>query len=300
MNIETLRNIKIIENDHTLEILIMNETLNISMNALLAVRDLGNITIVVSNPMAASSLIGKVCGMKNYKVVLTHQIPIKKYDILLANTTSELSKLVIKKLGIKYLCFFTYVEKGFPGNNYLEFDHLCFKMKGLPAAKKPVPVQKPVEKNPEPIKKVVIKEEAPIVSQPEPENNVANYEMVIKDVAALDMVYEDHKIKYLHDMIPGMTSIIMIVSEKNNKFAETIKALKAQNVAAVEYIVVDNNAAYRNNIAPNIRYGEKMPEDFCIEHAKELCSGEYMIVLNQDSDEFDILATIESGKYEKR
>ena len=111
---------------------------------------------------------------------------------------------------------------------------------------------------------------------------------------------QKYGINYINEVVPGMTSIIMIVSENNNKFAETLRAIRAQNVGSIEYIIIDNAAGFRNNVKPNIRYGEKMSEDICIEHAKELCSGEYMFILNQDSDEINVLEEIEKGKYETR
>jgi len=64
----------------------------------------------------------------------------------------------------------------------------------------------------------------------------------------------------------------MVVSQQNNNFAEVLRDLKAQELPSIEFIIIDNASNYRNNVKPNIRYGEKMPEDYCMYHAKELTS----------------------------
>ena len=92
----------------------------------------------------------------------------------------------------------------------------------------------------------------------------------------------------------------MIVSALNNNFADVLRNIRSQNLPLIEYIIIDNAAGFRNNVKPNIRYGERMPIDFCEYHAKELSTGEYIIILNEASPSFDVMEIISQGKFETR
>jgi hypothetical protein len=92
----------------------------------------------------------------------------------------------------------------------------------------------------------------------------------------------------------------MIVSALNNNFAEVLRDIRSQNLALIEYIIIDNAAGFRNNVKPNIRYGERMPIEFCEYHAKEISTGEYIITLKEDSEPINVMAEILQGKFETR
>lgn len=297
INTQVLNNIKLAETDHELNILVINENLNISIEDQLLLKDFGRVTIAVNTPIESSHLIAKFSGL-NYMVVLTRRIPIKNYDILISNSFSDITRVIVKNLRIKYLCFTNFV-RNFNLTNYYEFEENSYKLTSESVPHKPCPPQRSTPPGPPPINPMN-DDNDPTNDVVTGENDESNYQAIIKDIAATDMQYDRYKMNYLHPMIPGKISVIMIVSQQNNTFAEVLRELRAQELPSIEFIIIDNASNYRNNVKPNIRYGEKMPDDYCLYHAKELTTGEYIIALNQDSETFDIMTAINQGKYETR
>jgi hypothetical protein len=294
MNIEVLERLKLIEHDHTLNILVINHNADIRIEDLIQLKNFGNITIATSTPLMVSQLLGKLSGLK-YNIVLTTRIPIRNYDIIISNEFTDLIKLIISNLKIKYLCFLNFV-RNFNLTNYYEFEENCYKLTSLKS-------QTEVEvTTPEQDSEIIEENENDIISDDEEtiNNQQGNYEIFVKDIASTPIKYDKYRINYLYPVVPGKISIIMIVSALTNNFAEVLRNIRSQNLPLIEYIIIDNAASFRNNVKPNIRYGERMPLEFCEYHAKELSTGEYMIILNEESPEIDVMNEIIQGKFETR
>jgi hypothetical protein len=127
-----------------------------------------------------------------------------------------------------------------------------------------------------------------------------DYEILIKDFATEPIKYDKYRINYLYPQVPGKISIIMTVSSLNNTFPEVLKDIRSQGLGLVEFIIIDNAAGFRNNVKPQIRYGQRMPIEFCEYHAKEFCTGEYMIFLTENSPTFMVSDWLSKGLYEVR
>lgn len=291
MNINTLYNIITIENfNHPVEILVINENADISISNLLALGQFGNVTIVVDEPMASSNLIAKIGGgiKKNFNVVLSRKLPIRNYDILISNTLTEIIKLIINKIPIKYIGFFIDTDLNLLGNKYIKIDTNFYQLRNSISESQHI--------NSSLIKEIKIQK-----------NDLINYDTIIKDVGSTYRDYNKYNLDYLNPVIPGMTSIIMILNKTANptdKWNTVLMSMKEQNIENIEFIVIDNgfsciNPRNKENVI-TMKYTEAKPEDFCIRRAKELSSGEYIMIMNQDSDEFDIILAIHTGKYETR
>jgi len=284
INFTVLENIKNAEIDNDVSILVIDDNLSIPLEDLIGLQSFGrNITIAVNGMNEAGALIGKLNGY-GYKIVLTRRIPIIKYDVLISTTFDGSTSIVAKNLKIKYICFTNFV-KNFNLTNYYEFEENSYKLSDKISTGNYTP---PPHHQPKQDEETEIKEED------------AEYEGIVKDIVAYDVKYDKYKINYLYPQVPGKISVIMIVSTITNTFADVIRGLKAQDMPSIEFIIVDNAASFRNNVKPQIRYGEKMPKDFCEYHAKELTSGEYIFVLDETSELFDLATAITQGKYETR
>jgi hypothetical protein len=271
----------------------VNHNSDISLQDLIALKDFGKITIATSTPLMASQLIGKLRGL-DYQIVLTTRIPIKSYDIIISNEFTDLIKLVINNLKIKYLCFLNFV-RNFNLTNYYEFEENCYKLTTSASLNE--------NKVTNPEDDIIPEEDDNDFSYDDDEvitNSEGNYEIFVKDIASTPLKYDKYRINYLYPVVPGKISIIMIVSALNNNFADVIRNIRSQNLPLIEYIIIDNAAGFRNNVKPNIRYGEKQSLEFCEYHGKEMSSGEYIIILNETSEMIDVMYEINQGKYETR
>ena len=278
-----LNNIKTSESNHLLNILVLNTNIDIDINELNNLKTYGNIFIVVSTPLQSSQLIGNLGVNSNIKVVLKQRIPIRYYDLVISNYVTDTLNLILSNLTIKYLYLINKPEN-FTLQNYYEFSQNAFRLKNITTTSQNNINEEDSNTN-------VIYENSNL-----DEENI-DYDIFIKTLSVTPIKYDEYKINYLYPAIPGKVSIIMIVSALNNKFAEVIRKLKAQEYPSIEFIIIDNGAGFRNNVKPNIRYGSRMELDFCEYHAKELCSGEYIFILHENSDLFDIYEYIEQGKY---
>ena len=300
MNIEVLEKIKVIEHDHTLKILVINHNADILVSDLIQLKDLGEITIATSTPLMVSQLLGKLSGLK-YNIVLTTRIPIKNYDMIISNEFTDLIKHITSSLKIKYLCFLNSV-KNFNLSNYYMFEENFYKLTST-SLESEIKISN-IEEAPSDGEKSDIQDvnNNEIISDDKEtiENVQGNYEVFIKDLASTPLKYDKYRINYLYPVVPGKISIVMIVSALNNNFADVLRNIRSQNLPLIEYIIIDNAAGFRNNVKPNIRYGERMPIDFCEYHAKELSTGEYIIILNEASPSFDVMEIISQGKFETR
>lgn len=286
INFNILNNIKTSESNHLLNILVLNTNIDIDINELSELNNYGNVFIVVSTPLESSQLIGKLGAYKNIKVILKQRIPIKFYDLVISKYPTDLLNLIISNLTVKYLYLIEKPEE-FTLQNYYEFSQNSFRLKNITTTS-----QNNINSEESNIN--VINENVDLG-----EENI-DYDIFIKNLSITPIKYDKYEINYLNPAIPGKVSIIMIISALNNNFAEVIRKLKAQEYPLIEFIIIDNGAGFRNNVKPNIRYGTKMDIGFCEYHAKELCSGEYMFILHEDSELFDINEYIEQGKYEVR
>lgn len=300
MNIEVLEKIKVIEHDHTLKILVINHNADILVSDLIQLKDLGEITIATSTPLMVSQLLGKLSGLK-YNIVLTTRIPIKNYDMIISNEFTDLIKHITSSLKIKYLCFLNSV-KNFNLSNYYMFEENFYKLTST-SLESEIKISN-IEETSNDGEKDDIQDvnNNEIISDDKEtiENVQGNYEVFIKDLASTPLKYDKYRINYLYPVVPGKISIVMIVSALNNNFADVLRNIRSQNLPLIEYIIIDNAAGFRNNVKPNIRYGERMPIDFCEYHAKELSTGEYIIILNEASPSFDVMEIISQGKFETR
>ena len=300
MNIEVLEKIKVIEHDHTLKILVINHNADILVSDLIQLKNLGEITIATSTPLMVSQLLGKLSGLK-YNIVLTTRIPIKNYDMIISNEFTDLIKHITSSLKIKYLCFLNSV-KNFNLLNYYMFEENFYKLTST-SLESEIKISN-IEETSNDGEKDDIQDvnNNEIISDDKEtiENVQGNYEVFIKDLASTPLKYDKYRINYLYPVVPGKISIVMIVSALNNNFADVLRNIRSQNLPLIEYIIIDNAAGFRNNVKPNIRYGERMPIDFCEYHAKELSTGEYIIILNEASPSFDVMEIISQGKFETR
>jgi hypothetical protein len=294
MNIEVLDRLKLVEHDHTMNILVINHNADIPMSELVQLQPFGNVTIATSTTLMVSQLLGRLGGLK-YNVVLTSRIQNKDYDVIIANEFTDFVKRIVTNYKIKYLCFLNFV-KNFNLINYYEFEENCYKLTSLKNNNE-INVENPedYEDIPEENENELISDDVETIS-----NQQGNYEVFIKDIAATPIKYDKYRINYLYPVVPGKISIVMIVSALNNNFAEVLRDIRSQNLALIEYIIIDNAAGFRNNVKPNIRYGERMPIEFCEYHAKEISTGEYIITLKEDSEPINVMAEILQGKFETR
>ena len=300
MNIEVLEKIKVIEHDHTLKILVINHNADILVSDLIQLKNLGEITIATSTPLMVSQLLGKLSGLK-YNIVLTTRIPIKNYDMIISNEFTDLIKHITSSLKIKYLCFLNSI-RNFNLSNYYMFEENFYKLTST-SLESEIKISN-IEETSNDGEKDDIQDvnNNEIISDDKEtiENVQGNYEVFIKDLASTPLKYDKYRINYLYPVVPGKISIVMIVSALNNNFADVLRNIRSQNLPLIEYIIIDNAAGFRNNVKPNIRYGERMPIDFCEYHAKELSTGEYIIILNEASPSFDVMEIISQGKFETR
>ena len=301
MNIEVLEKIKVIEHDHTLKILVINHNADILVSDLIQLKNLGEITIATSTPLMVSQLLGKLSGLK-YNIVLTTRIPIKNYDMIISNEFTDLIKHITSSLKIKYLCFLNSI-RNFNLSNYYMFEENFYKLSST-SSESEIKISNIEEtssnKEKDDIQQDVNNNEIISDDKETIENVQGNYEVFIKDLASTPLKYDKYRINYLYPVVPGKISIVMIVSALNNNFADVLRNIRSQNLPLIEYIIIDNAAGFRNNVKPNIRYGERMPIDFCEYHAKELSTGEYIIILNEVSPSFDVMEIISQGKFETR
>jgi hypothetical protein len=294
MNIEVLDRLKLIEHDHTLNILVINHNADIPMSDLVQLQYFGNVTIATSTTLMVSQLLGKLSGLK-YNVVLTSRIQNKEYDVIIANEFTDFIRHIVTNYKIKYLCFLNFV-RNFNLINYYEFEENCYKLTSLKNSNE-INIEEPGQEDviPEENENELIHDDIETIS-----NQQGNYEVFIKDIASTPIKYDKYRINYLYPVVPGKISIVMIVSALNNNFAEVLRDIRSQNLALIEYIIIDNAAGFRNNVKPNIRYGERMPIEFCEYHAKEISTGEYIITLKEDSEPINVMAEILQGKFETR
>jgi len=285
MDFNILQTIKNLESNHSLNILLLNDDQSFNIYDIINLAKFGNIIITVETPLQSSQLIAKVKGL-NIKVILSKKIPNQSYDLVISNYPSELLSFVILNLIIKYVHICN-MPKNLQIKKYQEFLKNTFKSISLTSEEQNIIQKQESNLN-------IIKDES------KTSNKKIDYNIFINDIKIKQINYNKHQINYLNSVIPGKVSIIMIVSELNNNFADVIRDLKSQDYPLIEFIIIDNAAGFRNNVKPNIRYGQKMPIDFCEYHAKELCSGEYMIILHEDSESFIIKDKIEQKKYEVR
>jgi hypothetical protein len=287
-----IEKLKIIENKK-LNVLVFDPHNNINIQNLISLYKCGNIFVAVESTITSANLISHLNGIKNIKVILTRRIPIIDYDVIIFPYYSDYIQKILSLINVKYVYIFDKPGEFALKFNFYEIEKNLFK-KSLTKNEK-IETQKfeaeKLEKDPFKL----TDEEKKLI-----ENVSSNYNINFENISSIEINYDKYLINYLKPVIPGKVSIIMIVSECNNKFADTLRAIRHQKLPSIEYIIIDNAAGFRNNVKANIKYSDKMPYDFCVYHAKELCEGEFMFVFNENSDEVDILKEINKGQYETR
>ena len=295
INFTVFNRIKEVENKISLNILFLNlnDQIQIPINDYISLKEYGNLFVVCKSPFQIGPLRGRL-GHLNIKFILSHQIPPNvNFDIIVVESlkNNKLNSL------IEYFNF-KYVYTLLPSNSlildgYYRFDENCFRFKLNDIETDPI--QPPIENNESntnPIVEADEKEESNLTE--------GDYDILIKEFATEPLKYDKYRINYLHPMVPGKISIILIISQLTDTFFDVIRDVKAQNQGLYEFLVIDNGAGFRSNVKPAIRYGTKMPVEFCKYHAKEISTGEYIIMLDENSPTFQVSDFIANGLYETR
>lgn len=299
MNFLVFDKIKVAEGKRPLNILFLNiDDIQFSLDTYIKLKEYGELFVVCKSSLQIGALRGRL-NSYNIKFILSHQIPPNiNFDIVIC--TSNIIKSN-NKLTDYFKFEYVYILDDIYNNelldNYYVFADHCLKYKFASVAN-----DEPDTTNQSSNTDADVFKDADELKDEETEIILeeGDYEILIKDFAAEPIKYDKYRINYLYPQVPGKVSIIMTISRINDTFSEVLKDIRSQNVGLIEFIIIDNAAGFRNNVKPNIRYGQRMPIDFCEYHAKEFCTGEYMICLKEDSPTFLVSDFIEKGLYEVR
>ena len=299
MNFAIFNRIKEVENKRPLNILFLNlnEQIQIPLKDFINLKEFGNLFVVCKSPFQIGPLRGRL-GHLNIKFILSHQIPPNvNFDIIIVESLeNERLNSLIEYFDFKYV-YTLLPSSSLVLDGYYKFDENCFRLKLNDVDTDPIEPTINTEEtnNANPIVDADEKEK-------EEESNLTEgeYDILIKDFAVEPLKYDKYRINYLHPAVPGKISIILIISQLNDTFFDVIRDVKAQNQGLYEFLVIDNGAGFRSNVKPAIRYGTKMPVEFCQYHAKEISTGEYIIMLDENSPTFQVSDFIEKGLYETR
>lgn len=297
MNFTIFNRIKEIENNKSLNILFLNlnEQIQVSFKDYIELKNYGNLFVVCKSPFQIGPLRGRL-GHLNIKFILSHQIPPNiNFDIIIVDSLeNEKINSLIEYFNFKYV--YTLVKtSNLNLNNYYKFDENCFRLKLNDITDDS---SENNEINNSNVNVVIDADE----KEKEEDKNLSegDYDILVKGFATEPIKYDKYRINYLYPVVPGKVSIILIISKLTDTFFDVIRDIKTQNQGLYEFILIDNAAGFRSNVKPSIRYGTKMPLEFCQYHAKEISTGEYMIMLNEDSPTFQVSDFIEKGIYETR
>jgi len=202
INLQVLNNIKLSETDHDLCILVIDENLSIPAEDIIPLKDYGNVIVAVNTPMESSYMIAKLSGL-HMQVVLTRRIPIRDYDVLISNSFSDMTRVIVKNLKIKYLCFTNFV-RNFNLTNYYEFEENSYKLTNEDTPRPHHDHSEhhhPTPPGPPPVSPDNEDDDVTNDESAE-ENDEANYQAIIKDIASTEMVYDKYRINYLYPLVP--------------------------------------------------------------------------------------------------
>lgn len=295
MNFTVFNRIKEIENNEPLNILFLNlnENVYVSINEFINLKEYGNLFVVCNTSFQIGSLRGRL-GHLNIKFILPHQIPPNYHFDLIITDSLENTRLMnlIEYFNFKYV--YTLLDDAAGLKNYYKFDENCYRLKINEIEEE----NNNEEETASNVNVVIDADER----EEQEENNLTeeDYEILVKDFATEPIKYDKYRINYLHPAVPGKVSIILIISELTDTFFDVIRDIKTQNQGPYEFILIDNGAGFRSNVKPTIRYGVKMPVEFCQYHAKEISTGEYLILIDENSPTFQISDFLEKGLYETR
>ena len=261
-------------------------------------KEYGELTVVLSSSFQLGGLRGKL-GRIGIKFILPQQIPSdENYNVVIGDSNLLLnSTKLFEHFNIEYIYI---LDDNWNANlfkDYSIFSDHCLKRKFIDVNKKNEE-EKQIEKESSSVNVFVDADKRTIDYKEDLKEE--DYQSLIEEFTSEPIMYDKYRINYLKPQVPGMVSIIMIISNINTTFPDVLRDLRSQNIGLIEFIIIDNAAGFRNNVKPSIRYGEQMPLDFCQYHAKELCSGEYMIFLTEESKTFSISEALEKGEYETR
>lgn len=298
MNFSILDNIKTIENGRSLNILFLNiNDLQFSYNTYINLKNYGELFVVCKSNFQIGPLRGKLNGSR-IKFILPHQIPPNiNFDMVICESSILKDN---KKLTDYFKFEYIYVLDENVTNELIEDYYVlsehCLKFKFASIAN-----DDSINENETNDTNLNVINDANNYSTSEDlVLTEGDYEILIKDFATEPIKYDKYRINYLYPQVPGKVSIIMTVSSLNNTFPDVLKDIRSQGIGLIEFIIIDNAAGFRNNVKPQIRYGQRMPIEFCEYHAKEFCSGEYMIFLTEESPAFLVSDWLERGLYEVR
>ena len=302
INFTIFNRIKEVENKRPLNILFLNlnDQIQIPLKDYISLKEYGNLFVVCKSPFQIGPLRGRL-GHLNIKFILSHQIPPNvDFDIIIVESLeNERLNSLIEYFDFKYV-YTLLPSSSLVLDGYYKFDENCFRFKLNDVETDPI--QPSTENN-------TINNEStanPIVDAEEvekkEESNLTegDYDILIKEFATEPLKYDKYRINYLRPMVPGKISIVLIISQLTDTFFDVIRDVKAQNQGLYEFLIIDNGAGFRSNVKPAIRYGTKMPIEFCQYHAKEISTGEYIIMLDENSPTFQVSEFIANGLYETR
>lgn len=261
-------------------------------------KEYGELYIVGGSSFQIGSLRAKLHHL-GIKLILPQDIPSSvKFDVVISESNLLLnSQKLMDHFKFEYIYTLDDEWKNDLFKNYSVFSDHCLKRKFVDVNKKNEET-KPVKKEASSVNVFVDADKK--TTDFKEELKEEDYQSLIEEFTSEPIMYDKYRINYLKPQVPGMVSIIMIISNINTTFPDVLRELRSQNIGLIEFIIIDNAAGFRNNVKPSIRYGEQMPLDFCQYHAKELCSGEYMIFLTEESKPFSISEALEKGEYETR
>lgn len=247
--------------------------------------------------MELSAIASKFLGDKKFTCVLASRIPAREYDVIISDRAVSQAVDAVNYYKPKYfLCFYPNGDHGFSFNSeeYFEFESGCFKQKMLSEAASKLEAQAREVEEASPVSEAKIDkaiEESDNIDKKDFEAYLQSSPMSVND-------YDPHYLKYIYDQVPGRVSIIIVVTGKYSRVAGMISEIKAQKLPDYEFVLVDNFAGFRTNFKSTLRYALKeVDPDYAKWRARELTTGEYIFILDQDSEVPDFKEEILKGKY---
>lgn len=296
MTIEILQKIKQAAGEKHLAFLVLDQQMAISARAIAALKTFGKLYIVVGNQMELSKMSSMFPNDPEARIFMQGKEPLQNYDVIIGYALNQYMCNAIAYFKSKYILTFKAPEGviNFPGYNELEpgcwgKDMLKEVMPKLQADRaKAEKSQKLSEENAKEISKTIDEID---------ENKPSNYDAYIESVAPEKEEAKTPRLRYVFDQVEGRVSIVLLCNGKMGNFAANAKSIKNQNLPDYEIIVVDNAGTYKHNLKVNLKYAKQVPSDYAADRGRELTTGSYIFILDQDAECPDINAAIDKGDY---
>ena len=297
MRIETLQHIKSSSGDKEVQILVFDNGLRIAPRAIGALGSFGKVTVALGSYLELSNIASKFLGDKRFNCVLASRVPLKEYDIIISDRATPQAVEAVAYYKPKYfLCFYPNGDRGcfFRSEEYSEFEPGCFKLKMLIEATKKKEAQAIEVEEASPVSEDKIDkaiEESDAVDK-------KDFETYLQSSPMTSNSYDPHFLKYIYEQVPGRVSIILVVTGKYTRVTGMIAAIKAQKLDDFEIVLIDNFSGFRTNFKSALRYtAREVDPEYAKWRARELTTGEYIFILDQDSEVPDFREEILKGKY---